>query len=161
MSEKPKPLQALVDALTDSHLRAERFKAGAGIWPYETPAEWYAAAVELFGPAILDRPLPQVQLLVEGELTRRRTAAAEAEVGQEPAPPTDQTPDATPERQGQKRGRLPADEAKAKKALLLAKLRDHPTMVDSPAEAADLVGVSESTARRWIDQFQDANRRRN
>jgi hypothetical protein len=83
MSEKPKPLQALADALADAHLRAERFRAGTGIWPYETPAEWYAAAVELFGVAILERPLAQVQLLVEGELTRRRSAAAAADA--EPA----------------------------------------------------------------------------
>jgi hypothetical protein len=143
----------LVDALADAHLRAERFRAGTGIWPYETPAEWYAAAVELFGVAILERPLAQVQLLVEGELTRRRSAAAaaDAEPQQEPSEAE----------QGKRRGRLPGTEAKAKQVLLLAKLRDHPTMVDSPAEAAAIVGVSEATARRWIREFQAANKRRN
>jgi hypothetical protein len=64
-----------------------------------------------------------------------------------------------PRIQGRK-GRLPKQESAVLQARFLAELREHPTMVDDPAKIAAMVGVSESTARRWIDEFRAEHNRR-
>lgn len=57
-----------------------------------------------------------------------------------------------------RRGRLPKAESDAKRTRLMAELVNHPTLIDDPASAAALVAVSESQARRWIDQFRQQYR---
>jgi hypothetical protein len=47
-------------------------------------------------------------------------------------------------------GRLPKADSEAKRADLLANIRQHPTLKDDPAALANMVDVSESTVRRWI-----------
>jgi hypothetical protein len=56
--------------------------------------------------------------------------------------------DPKPSRQ---RGRLNKDDSKAKRASLLATIRQHPSLKDDPAKLGGMVGVSESTARRWLN----------
>lgn len=59
-----------------------------------------------------------------------------------------------------RRGRLPGIESAAKNAAALVLLRRHSTMVDFPDELAAKIGVSSSTACRWIVDFRDQNRNR-
>lgn len=62
-----------------------------------------------------------------------------------------------------RRGRLPKTESDLLKTNMLAHLREHPTLADDPARLATLVGVSEPTARRFIEsermKFAEMNRR--
>ncbi len=60
----------------------------------------------------------------------------------------------------QRQGRLPKAESAAKQTQLLALLVQHPTLVDDPAAAAAMAGISESTARRMIDKWRHQNRQR-
>lgn len=51
---------------------------------------------------------------------------------------------------GRRRGRLTKDDGKAKRAHLLATIREHPSLKDDARKLASMIGVSESSARRWI-----------
>ncbi len=55
------------------------------------------------------------------------------------------------EQQQPRRGRLSKEESDAKRATMLATIRQHPSLKDDPAKLAQDVGVSESTVRRWLD----------
>lgn len=59
-----------------------------------------------------------------------------------------------------RKGRLRKSDAAEKKARLLAELTQHPTLVDQPAKVADMVGVSASQARRWINEYMDRHQQR-
>jgi hypothetical protein len=50
-----------------------------------------------------------------------------------------------------RKGRLPRRDSEAKRATMLAVIRQHPTLKDEPGTLATHVGVSESTVRRWLD----------
>ncbi len=54
-----------------------------------------------------------------------------------------------------RRGRLPKAESKLLKTLFLAKLREHQSLIDDPATLAGIVGISESTCRRWTEEFRE------
>lgn len=49
-----------------------------------------------------------------------------------------------------RQGRLPKEESAIRRTRFLAELREHPTMKDDPAKLAAIVGISDSTARRWL-----------
>jgi hypothetical protein len=51
-----------------------------------------------------------------------------------------------------RRGRLPKQEREEVRSRLLSLLTTHPTFADAPALLATAAGVSESTARRFIDE---------
>ena len=53
-----------------------------------------------------------------------------------------------------RRGRLPKAESDAKRADMLATLRQHPSLKDDVGTLAGMVGVGESTVRRWLDEEQ-------
>lgn len=53
-----------------------------------------------------------------------------------------------------RRGRMNKADSEAKRAQLLATIRQHRSLIDDPAALASQVGVSESTARRWIEDEQ-------
>ncbi len=57
-----------------------------------------------------------------------------------------------------RRGRLPKGESAAKRAEMLATLSQHPTLKDDVAKLANMVGVSESTARRWLEEEEERYR---
>lgn len=54
-----------------------------------------------------------------------------------------------------RRGRLTKVESKLRETVMLAQLREHPTLVDNPKTRADLAEVSESTARRFIAKMRE------
>jgi hypothetical protein len=53
---------------------------------------------------------------------------------------------------GVRRGRLSKADREAKRTSMLATIRQHPSLSDDPAKLANMIGVSESTARRWLDE---------
>ena len=55
-------------------------------------------------------------------------------------------------------GRLSKEDGEAKQAYMLALIRQHPTLKDDPGELARLVGVSESTIRRWLEDEEQKYR---
>lgn len=55
-----------------------------------------------------------------------------------------------------RRGRLTKDESEAKRAQLLATIKEHSSLKDDPTVLARMIGVSESTIRRWIGQEEQA-----
>ncbi len=57
-----------------------------------------------------------------------------------------------------RRGRLPKAEGDAKRVDMLAKLRQHPTLKEDVGKLAGMVGVSEPTARRWLDEEEQRYR---
>jgi hypothetical protein len=71
-------------------------------------------------------------------------------------PATDNEPTAAPAR---RRGRMTNEESDARRADFLATIRQHPTLKDEPAKLAEMVGISESTARRWMAQEEENYRR--
>jgi hypothetical protein len=52
----------------------------------------------------------------------------------------------------ERRGRLQKDEGEAKRAQFLATIHEHPSLKDDMARLAEIVGISESTARRWLEE---------
>ncbi|TWT88004.1 hypothetical protein Pla100_57340 [Neorhodopirellula pilleata] len=60
-----------------------------------------------------------------------------------------------------RKGRLRKAESELRRTQMLAELRSHPTLKDDPAKLATMVGVSESTARRWIDDEAEKYQSRN
>jgi hypothetical protein len=48
------------------------------------------------------------------------------------------------------RGRLPKDEAEARRTAMLATVRKHPSLKDDPERLGPMVGVSVSSIRRWL-----------
>jgi hypothetical protein len=64
----------------------------------------------------------------------------------------------TPADLSQHKGRLRTIDSKAKRAQLLATIRQYPAMKDHPAKLAREVGVGESTVRRWLDAEEQAYR---
>jgi hypothetical protein len=57
-----------------------------------------------------------------------------------------------------RRGRLAKDDAEAKRAHLLATIRNHPSLKDDAHKLAGMIGVSESTVRRWIENEENQYR---
>lgn len=55
---------------------------------------------------------------------------------------------------GERAGRLPKEDSKILRAVMLAKIREHPTLKEDIPALASAVGVSESTIRRWLDEEQ-------
>ena len=53
------------------------------------------------------------------------------------------------------RGRLSRNESGSKRTLLLATIRQHPSLKDDPKQLASIVRVSESTVRRWLKQEEN------
>ena len=51
-----------------------------------------------------------------------------------------------------RKGRMPDPERRQKKQELFDLLEQHPTLRDAPQLVATLIGVSESTVRRWIEK---------
>ena len=49
-------------------------------------------------------------------------------------------------------GRMPKDESEAKRAALLATIREHSTLKYDYAALAHQVGISKATARRWVNE---------
>jgi hypothetical protein len=104
-------------------------------------AELAEAAAEAQGdpPAAPDAAQPVVELVDE---------EAQQAQGDAPAAPAVAT-------EGRKAGgRLPKDVSEAKRATMMAIVRQHPTLADDPAKLAEMVGVGESTVRRWLDDMQ-------
>ena len=66
--------------------------------------------------------------------------------------------DVEPLEKAQRRGRLPKEESDAKRAQMLATLRQHCSLKDDICRLADMVGVSESTARRWLEEEEQKYR---
>ncbi|HEY7090599.1 MAG TPA: hypothetical protein VH518_21045 [Tepidisphaeraceae bacterium] len=58
-------------------------------------------------------------------------------------------------KKAKKKGRLPKVESDALRTALLATLRQHPTLISDIPQLAKMIGVSESTARRWKNAEQD------
>jgi len=54
-----------------------------------------------------------------------------------------------------RRGRLPKAESQLLETNMMARLREHPTLMDDPEQLATLTGVSPSTARRLIDSERE------
>lgn len=111
---------------------------------------------------ILDRELEEWERLAKVALR----ALEQAEPGATAIPATARTvPDLTApppvvveQQQQQRRGRLPKEEREAKRASMLATIRQHSSLKDDPAKLAADIGVSESTIRRWLDDEQEAYR---
>jgi hypothetical protein len=61
------------------------------------------------------------------------------------------TPGAESPARERRGGRLRKDDSDAKRVLMLATLRAHPSLRDAPGTLGNMVGVSESTARRWLE----------
>jgi hypothetical protein len=55
-------------------------------------------------------------------------------------------------------GRLTKEDSTTKQTLLLATIRQHPTMKDDPAKLAEYVGASVSTVRRWLKKEEGTYR---
>lgn len=53
-----------------------------------------------------------------------------------------------------RRGRLSKEESEARRANMLATICQHPSLMRDVPALARMVGVSESTARRWLDEEQ-------
>ena len=60
-----------------------------------------------------------------------------------------------------RRGRLPKGESEAKRADMLAKIHQHPSLKDDVPELARMVDVGESTVRRWLDEEERKYRESN
>jgi hypothetical protein len=59
-----------------------------------------------------------------------------------------------PSNETKRRGRLPKAESDAKRASMLATLREHPSLKDDVGHLARMVNVGESTVRRWLGEEQ-------
>jgi hypothetical protein len=87
-----------------------------------------------------------------------RNLIAEAQAIEPPKPATAQAGEAEAGEPKRKRGRMVKDESEAKRAQMLATIRQHPTLIDDPVKLAGDVGVSESTARRWLEEEREKYR---
>lgn len=113
--------------------------------PAMTPDGDPAAAFRAVALDLIDENREKDRLLARaGEVDDAAAASSSAPAGQASKPKNDKP--------ARKRGRLSKAESDAKRAYMLAKIRMHATLKDDPAELANIVGVSETTVRRWLDE---------
>lgn len=124
--------------------------------PFHRPAYYIGAAtVEsenidhgTFGAVLSLPPHRYAQRAAEYAFVCDALAKESGETGA--APTTKLEPKA--ETAAKRRGRLEKAESKSKRTALLATLRQHPTLKDDIPTLAASVQVSESTARRWVEE---------
>lgn len=95
-------------------------------------SRWRLAAV-LAGRILARRPVTAAELLAAAELW----------------------PEAADNGEQVRRGRMPKQEQREKKARLLALAKEHRGLVDDPGTLAGMVGTSESTVRRWLGELRE------
>lgn len=127
---------------------------------------WLAGPI----PSRSDSHLGEAQDVVErvdswakGNIVQRNAAKPAphgAEVGGKPKADRDGTDDEPVQSGGKskRRGRLPKTESDAKRAHMLATLRQHPSLKEDVGKLARMVEIGESTVRRWIEEEEQKYR---